>query len=124
MADAYSAESPFIDKEADQADLERKNKLDVATLTAIGKTMGSAGAGLPPSPAQGGGSFGPSPATSAPTPEQMGVSSAPAAPAAPASAFDSFSSFLKETDPSLQALKAKTVQGVQSQFDNPAAAFD
>jgi hypothetical protein len=123
MADTYSAASPFIDKEADQADLDRKNKIDLATIGAVSKAMGSAGAGGSASPF-GGASLGPAPATTGPTPQQMGVGSPAAAPAAPASPFDSFQAFLRESDPSLQALKTKAVAGVQQQFDNPAAAFD
>lgn len=126
MADTYTNQSPFIDKAADQADLDRQNKIDLATIGAVSKAMGSAGAdaALTGSSPFVGGSAG---AASAPTPQQMGLG-APAPTAQPAAApndpFAAFSQLLKETDPSIQALRQKATASAQSQLDNPGSAFD
>ncbi len=121
MADVFSTQSPFVDKEADAADLERQHQTNLATINAMKSAMGSGGS-APDSPFVGGQTSA-APASNTPTPEQMGVG-APAAAAPPASPFDSFNKLLADTDPSLAALRAKAVSGANAQFDNPAAAFD
>ena len=35
----YGTNSPFIDKEADEADLERQNQINLATIGAVSKAI-------------------------------------------------------------------------------------
>lgn len=108
MAESYT--SPFIDKEAEQKELDRKNKLDIAMIGAGAMptagspfVAGSASSGAGPMGAPSGG-----PVVKSPEP----------------SAFDAFTKLLNDTDPSLDALKKKSVDSAQKLLDSPGAAFD
>lgn len=120
--------SPFAFKADDAAAADRSNRLDIATINAVGRVMGSRGQqNQPQSPTFGGGA----PANdSGPTPEQMGLGAAasgqapraPAAatPAAPAPQLDAFQRMQQDLDP----LRAAASNAAMGQLQNPAAAFD
>jgi hypothetical protein len=120
--------SPFAFKADDAAAADRSNRLDIATINAVGRVMGSRGLqAQPQSPTFGAAA----PANDAgPTPEQMGLGAAasgqaprvPAAstPAAPAPQLDAFQQMQQQLDP----LRAAASNAAMGQLQNPAAAFD
>lgn len=130
MASVYdTSSSPYTFRETDEADKERQNSLDLATINAISKVTGSTN---PVTPA------GAAPAGDAPpTPEQMGVKPAPTGIAGTMrTAMASYAPAQNQTPEGIQdfvnfgsnpmetALRDKAARANMQQLDNPAAAFD
>lgn len=126
MASTYDSISPYTFRAEDQAAQEQQNRLDVATVNAVGRVMGSRGQQAPSqSPTFGGGAGANQ--GSLPTPSQMGVgqnqaASNPAPTQAPAQAGprDSFLEMQRSLDP----LAIATERATMGQLNNPTEAFD
>jgi hypothetical protein len=122
-----TTENPYTNTATDQAEQDRQNKLDVATLNAITKvSAGSSPAGTAPAANPAG--------APGPTPQQMGVqptiagsmqsalSAYSPTPGQAPSGIEDFVSF--GSNPMETALRAKAAQANMDQLNNPGAAFD
>lgn len=130
--------SPYTFREDDAAEAERQNRLDVATVGAVSKVLGSPGSAGRQAPTAGVGL-----PQEGPTPEQMGVQASPkprqslaqgvkgamdatageAAPP-PAEGIQDFANFISQGSPVEAALRDRAARENARLLENPAEAFD